>query len=135
MTVDARAQERRRESAQLLLNALWHQVRLELRRSGFCVFGSLLVQALLNEATGEVCNLPELRLGATTEARATATLDRKKKLVVFRRLFEIGDPDDFMRASGEVICETCGYQLFDHPELKGRAKGLRMTCDGKKVKL
>jgi hypothetical protein len=62
-------------------------------------------------------------------------LDRQRKRLIFRRLFAVGDVDDFMRASGEVECPTCGYKLYDHPSLDGRAKGLRMTCDGKKVKL
>jgi hypothetical protein len=118
MSIEQKTKERMRENAILLVNALWHTVRLELRRSKYCVMSVAVVQALLNDSTGEVCNMPELRIAAANEAGASATLDRQKK-----------------RASGEVECETCGYKLYDHPELAGRAKGLRITCDGKKVKL
>jgi hypothetical protein len=135
MSIEQKTKERMRENAILLVNALWHTVRLELRRSKYCVMSVAVVQALLNDSTGEVCNMPELRIAAANEAGASATLDRQKKRVVFRRRFAIGDVDDFTRASGEVECETCGYKLYDHPELAGRAKGLRITCDGKKVKL
>ena len=36
-------------------------------------------------------------------------------------------PADFSRASGMVVCETCGLDYFQHPQ---QADGLFLVCDG-----
>lgn len=41
---------------------------------------------------------------------------------------------DFMRAGGEVVCEECGAQYYDHPEAVPY-KWLHVLCNGKFVKL
>jgi len=36
--------------------------------------------------------------------------------------------NDFERASGDCICESCGLRYYDHPQ---KANGLVLTCDGR----
>lgn len=126
--------ESMRKQAQALLVNFWHSVRLEMRRAGFCATRLALVETLLKDATGE-SDLVSLRAAAGGEATATVTLDRDNGRVIFRRLFPSGDLNDFTHAGGDVVCPTCGYKYYDHPSLNGQAKGLRMLCDGKKVKV
>ena len=43
---------------------------------------------------------------------------------------------DFVRASGEAICPTCGLIYLDHPEIReGVCKGLVVACGGTLLKL
>lgn len=41
---------------------------------------------------------------------------------------------DYRRASGDVVCETCGKLYYDHPLLVG-ALWLNVLCDGDLVHL
>ena len=49
-------------------------------------------------------------------------------------------PDNMRRASGEVVCERCHYQYYEHPtyrELTDSSGHLFLTlaCDGSLLKL
>lgn len=41
---------------------------------------------------------------------------------------------DWNRASGDCICEVCGYKYYDHQPVPGYT-WLRKLCDGDLVKL
>lgn len=41
--------------------------------------------------------------------------------------------DDFIRADGRVICEECGLNYFDHPELMGMPT-FHLLCTGLVIK-
>lgn len=43
-------------------------------------------------------------------------------------LIPIADPLEFERRSGRALCELCGHELADHPEVDG---GLTIDCSGR----
>lgn len=117
-----------------LLQNFFEGVRLEVNARGFCVVAAALVAGHF-AATGKAQTVPLLRDEALRYG-LTAVLDRRKKEVVFRAFH---DPDNahaetFIRAGGDVFCESCGYQLREHPE-DALFNWLRVRCDGRRVKL
>jgi hypothetical protein len=105
---------------------------------GFCVSTVALVKGLFDNAA-EPVNVPLLQAEAEPHG-LTATLDRRRRVVVFRRLWR-GDEfpegetaDTWQRASGEVFCEVCGYQYREHPRDAGEPS-LQILCAGRRVKL
>lgn len=59
----------------------------------------------------------------------------KRYKLMARRIARTIAPDEvgFTRASGHVVCQTCGLTLYDHPPV---ADGqLVIACDGRQYKL
>ena len=48
--------------------------------------------------------------------------------------YRIEKMHDWYRASGDCICDVCGYKFYDHHEVPGY-RWLRKLCDGTLVKL
>lgn len=44
------------------------------------------------------------------------------------------DRGDYVRASGEVVCEICGCKYWEHPTVHG-FEWLHRACDGRLLKL
>lgn len=43
--------------------------------------------------------------------------------------------EDFIRVSGDAVCEKCGLSFFDHPNVHPDCPSMALTCDGTFVKL
>ena len=48
--------------------------------------------------------------------------------------YRIEEMFDWKRASGDCVCEICGFLFYDHHEVPGYP-WLRKLCDGELVKL
>lgn len=53
---------------------------------------------------------------------------------------EVFKPEDFIRASGDVVCDECGDSYYHHPcdmkQLDNEDRPfLRVACDGRRLKL
>lgn len=125
-------------SALGLLQNFFAGAALEVKTRGYCAAAVALVKGLFDNAA-EPVNVPLLQAEAEPHDM-TATLDRRRRVVVFRRLWR-GDEfpegetaDTWLRASGEVFCEVCGYQFRDHPADLSEPS-LQVLCSGRRVKL
>lgn len=121
--------------ARALLHNFWQGIGLQLNWEGFCIVGARLVDGLFYDAFGAEPKVDELNALAGKRVSATAMLDRRGGKVVFRKLWPpLEDADSYQRASGDVVCQVCGYVLFDHPTDAG-LEFLHVRCDGVWVKL
>jgi hypothetical protein len=109
----------------------------ETERHGFATLTASDLQELLEKITRPFESTPADLTHARAAAAAvglSATIDRYKGLIIFRRLCDVAEPTDFIRISGMIECQICHYIASDHPPAVS-APFLTVLCDGRHVKL
>lgn len=95
------------------------------------------LQALMEPLTRTHESTPASLSDARAAAAAvglSATIDRKRSIIVFRALHHWSEESTYIRISGLVKCSLCGYVASDHPPVVG-AECLTAMCEGIFVKL